>query len=103
MNDARSSRMWTLLGLAALFATVGVYSRHRIARPSADASPVFADADLRDAVAEPAPIPAASFGALGRPVPASWFSTPSSRRAELDRQLLSSRRRRGMAQSVSLQ
>ncbi len=103
MNDARSSRMWTLLGLAALVATVGVCSRRMLARPSADAATAFADADLRDAVAEPAPMPAASFGTLGRPVPASWFSTPSSRRAQQDRQLLSSRRRRAVAQSVSLQ
>ena len=103
MNDARSPHVWTLLGLAALFATAGIYSRRMFARPSAEAPAVLADADLRDAVAEPAPMHAASFGTLGRPVPASWFSTPSSRRAELDRQLLSSRRRRSLAQSVSLQ
>jgi hypothetical protein len=104
MNASRSSRTWTLVGLAALVATVGIYSSRR-PRSAPEAMTMSVDADLRDAVAEPAqaPTPAVARIALGRPVPASWFQTPESRHAELDRRLLSSRRRRAYAQSVSVQ
>ena len=107
MNETRSARTWTLLGLAALVFTVGVYSSRFVRKSAPEVGPFAMDADLRDAVAEPAVMPrpapqgAAALIARGRPV--SWFESPESRHAELDRQLLSSRRRRALAQSVSVQ
>lgn len=107
MNDSRATRTWTVVGLVALVVTVGVYSR-RWQRRAPETPMLSVDADVRDAVGEPAetvatPSPAAARIAMGKPVPVSWFETPASRHAELDRQLLSSRRRRALAQSVSVQ
>ncbi len=94
-----------MLGLAALIVTVGAYSSRFVRKSAPEAATFEMDADLRDAVAEPAqtPAPAAALMARGRPVPVSWFETPESRHAELDRRLLSSRRRRALAQTVSVQ
>ena len=105
MNGSRASRTWTLLGAAALIATIGVYSAFRMRSPEPGPMTMAADVDLRDAVAEPleTPSPAAARIAMGKPIPVSWFQTPGSRHAELDRQLQSSRRRRALAQSVSVQ
>jgi|GEM_PF-1913841 len=105
MNDSRASRTWTLVGLVVLVVTAGVYSSRRYSRSESPARMLSVDADVRDAVAEPTepPTPAAARIALGKPVPVSWFETPASRHAELDRQLQSSRRRRALAQAVSVQ
>ena len=82
MADTRRERAWTLIGAAALALTAGVMMR-RAAR-----APVAAE-ELRDAVASPAtPVAAKDAG---------WFATPSSRRAEAEESLLSSRRSRAAA------
>jgi hypothetical protein len=102
MNDARSARRWTFFGLAALIVTSGVVSWRQAVRRAAEFS---VEEDLRDSVAEPASFaPAAAARiALGKPVPVSWFDTPAARHADLDRALLSARRRRALARSVSVQ
>jgi hypothetical protein len=107
MNESRASRTWTLIGLAALAVTAGVYSSRRLMSREPQAMLLSVDADMRDAVAEPqmerTQAFAAARGVLGKPVPGAWFETPESRHAELDRRLLSSRRRRALAQAVSVQ
>lgn len=90
MTRTRSERAWTLIGAAALALTVGVMIR-RTSRV-----PMAATEEMRDAVA--APVSPALAGAR---VDQGWFATPSSRRAEAEKALLSSRRNR--AASVSAQ
>jgi hypothetical protein len=96
MKDTRRNRIWTLTGVVALALTGGVMSNRMLARRSARVS---ADEDLRDAVASPP----ATAGLAGRPVPTTWFKTPAERKSEMDSALLSSRRRRALAQRVSVQ
>ena len=87
MEHDRSTRAWTLIGAALLALTVGAMTRR------AATARAGVPEDLRDAVASPAARVA------GRD--AGWFATPSSRRAEAEKTLLSSRRNR--AASVSAQ
>ena len=85
MTNERSARAWTLIGAALLALTVGVMARR--------SAPKIASDEMRDAVASPAARVAGK--------DAGWFATPSSRRAEAEKTLLSSRRNR--AASVSAQ
>jgi hypothetical protein len=96
MKDTRRGRIWTLTGVVALALTGGVMTNRMLARRSARVS---VDEDLRDAVASPP----ATAGLAGRPVPTTWFKTPTQRQAEMDSALLSSRRRRALAQRVAAQ
>ena len=98
MKDTRRNRIWTLAGVFALALTAGVASKHALARRSARLS---VDEDLRDAVASP--VPPATAGLGGKPVPTTWFKTPEQHRVEVDSALLSSRRRRALARRVALQ
>ena len=90
-----------MISFAALAATVGVFVQRGALGRTPGAAALAVDEDVRDAVAEPAP--SAALIALGKPVPVSWFRTPAGRHAEIERVLLSSRRRRALARSVSVQ
>lgn len=98
MKDTRRNRIWTLAGVFALALTAGVASKQSFARRAARIS---VDEDLRDAAA--APLPPATAGLAGRPVPTTWFKTPAQHRVEVDSALLSSRRRRELARRVAVQ
>ena len=86
MKHSRSERAWTLIGAAALALTVGVMIRRNSRAP-------MVTEEMRDAVASP------TVRVAGKD--AGWFATPSSRRAEAEDALLSSRRSR--AASVTAQ
>lgn len=99
MKDTRRTRTWTLVAVTALALGAGVASTALSARR---APRIAVETDLRDAVA--APVTAPPIAALaGRPVPTVWFKAPSSRAAELDARLLSSRRARANARRVAVQ
>lgn len=102
MKDTRRTRLWTLAAAFVFAAAVGVASKRVLARRDArvPAFAVRADEVLKDAVASPLP---ATVSVAGKPVPTSWFKTPSQRRAEIDSALLSGRRRRALARRVSVQ
>jgi len=89
--------MWTLAGVFALALTAGVAANGAHARVAARAS---VDPDLRDAVASP--LPPATVGLAGRPVPTAWFKTPAQQRGEVDAALFASRRRRAAAPRVAV-
>lgn len=99
MKDTRRTRLWTLVAAFAVAAAAGVASKRNLAKREARA-PSFAAADegLKDAVAAPLP---ATVSVAGRPVPTSYFKTPSQRRAEIDSALLA--RRRALARRVAVQ
>jgi hypothetical protein len=92
MKDSRRGRIWTITGLFAFALTAGAFSNRALARRAARAS---LEDDLRDAAASP--VPPATAGLAGRPVPTSWFKASAQRRIEMDSALLSSRRRRTLA------
>ena len=100
MKDTRKNRVWSLVGALALAA--GVASNrvltHREAELSAGNAIISGNEELHDAVASPA-----TAGLAGKPVPTSWFKTPSEHHAEIETALLGSRQRRRADRRVALQ
>lgn len=78
---SRGAKAWTLIGAVVLSLSVGVMAR-RATRTSPPE-------DLKDAVA--APVSPALPGGLRVAQPSSYFASPTERRAEAERALLSSR------------
>lgn len=84
MNDTRSSRTWTLVGAGLLALTMGFMIRAGSPKPAPE--------ELRDAVAA-VPVSPALMGAarVVQPNAASYFASPSARRAEAEKALMASR------------
>jgi hypothetical protein len=94
MKDTRRNRIWTLAGVVALALTAGIAANQAVARrvpPTA----IAVEDGLRDAIASP--LPPATAGLAGRPVPTSWFKTPAQQHSEIDAALFASRNRRALA------
>jgi hypothetical protein len=84
-HAAGRQRVWALAGAACLALSVGVLARRAAERGPSE--------ELRDAVASPVSAAPIALPRGAAPAP-SYFSTPSSRRADAEEALLSSRRRR---------
>ncbi|MDE2491868.1 MAG: hypothetical protein KGM24_13565 [Elusimicrobia bacterium] len=94
-----SSCAWLAAGLLAV--TAAAVSARRLERRASPTSFTAAGENLRDAVAEPVPLGAGLSGRSFAPPP-SVLARRSVSDAQMDA-LLSSRRRRGLAASVSVQ
>lgn len=101
MKDTRRTRFLALAAVVVAGAAAGVVSRRALARLGAAPQPMVVEADLRDAVAQP--MPSAALVVSGRAVLVTRAAVPEKRRGDIDDALLSSRRRRALARSVSVQ
>ena len=101
MKDTRRTRLWALAAVVAAGAVAGVVSRSALEKQGGSPQPFVVEADLRDAVASP--LPSAALVASGRAILIARSAVPEKRRGAIEDTLLSSRRRRALARSVSVQ